>query len=114
MLQLGKECQGFLRIASLDADGNCTRFRQDDNGDGAWDLLQDRTSDRGIEITLSDKMTGDAWGSAAYGAAGNVVRRTNPQATGTDWKLPSSLISTSVQRFGVRRPRSQVFLQAPS
>jgi len=81
----GMTSTDFEQFWSLDETGNWATFQQDDNGNGTWDLVQDRTSNKVNEITLIDNTTGDAWGSPAYDPAGNMVRLPNTQATGTGW-----------------------------
>ena len=41
----------FGECWSLDATGNWQGFRQDDDGDGNWDLIQARTANTVNEIT---------------------------------------------------------------
>jgi len=58
---------------AIDPTGNWTRFNQDDNGDGTWELVQSRTHNPVNEITAIGETTGPVWRDPAYDAAGNTT-----------------------------------------
>jgi len=63
----------FAQCWTLDATGNWTGFREDDNGDGTWDLVQTRTASEVNEITNLSESTGPSWITPAYNRAGNMT-----------------------------------------
>jgi RHS repeat-associated protein len=65
----------FAQEWTLDATGNWTGFKQDDDGTG-WDLTQTRTANEVNEIT---GISGGSWVAPSYDAAGNMT--TLPQST---------------------------------
>jgi len=67
----------------LDATGNWGTFKQDDDGNGTWDLVQGRTANRVNEITAITNSTGAAWAKPVYDKAGNMTAIPNPPATTT-------------------------------
>jgi RHS repeat-associated protein len=75
----------FAQCWTLDALGNWQGFRQDDNGDGTWDLVQARTANKVNEITDIDNTTGSAWSTPQYDAAGNMVTLPAIPDTGPGW-----------------------------
>ncbi len=68
----------FGECWSLDATGNWQGFRQDDDGDGNWDLIQARTANTVNEITGISESAGPAWATPAYNAAGNMTTIPQP------------------------------------
>ena len=68
----------FAQCWQLDETGNWKNFREDDDGDGSWDLNQDRTANKVNEITDVTETTGPSWVTPAYDAAGNMT--TIPQS----------------------------------
>ena len=68
----------FAQQWSLDATGNWSNFKQDDNGDGTWDLDQDRTANKVNEITGITETAGPAWTTPAYSRAGNMTTVPQP------------------------------------
>ncbi len=68
----------FAQCWTLDATGNWSGFRQDDTGDGTWDLVQARTANTVNEITDITNSVGSAWVDPAYSAAGNVTTLPQP------------------------------------
>jgi len=56
--------------SALDPTGNWSKFNQDDNGDGTWELTQARTHNVVNELT---GYTSGAWATPAYDAAGNTT-----------------------------------------
>lgn len=75
----------FAQCWTLDALGNWQGFRQDDNGDGTWDLVQARTANKVNEITGISNTTGSAWSTPQYDAAGNMVTLPAIPDTGPGW-----------------------------
>jgi YD repeat-containing protein len=51
----------FGQCWTLDPTGNWEGFRQDDNGNGTWNLIQARTANPVNEITDIDNTTGNSW-----------------------------------------------------
>lgn len=68
----------FAQDWGLDTTGNWATFNQDDDGDGTWDLEQDRTSNKVNEITDISETAGPSWVSPAYDAAGNMTTVPKP------------------------------------
>ena len=58
---------------SFTATGNWSNFRQDDDGDGVWDLVQGRDSNPANEITVVTAAVGPVWATPAYDAAGTMT-----------------------------------------
>jgi len=63
----------FAQCWSLDATGNWHGFREDSDGNGAWDLIQQRTANPVNEITDIAETTGPSWVTPAYSRAGNMT-----------------------------------------
>jgi hypothetical protein len=57
----GLTAQSFDQCWTLDPTGNWKGFRQDDTGDGAWDLIQARTSNPVNETTNIASSVGSGW-----------------------------------------------------
>ncbi|MBX9677780.1 MAG: hypothetical protein K2X38_03370 [Gemmataceae bacterium] len=68
----------FAQCWSLDATGNWERFREDDDGNGNWDLIQSRVSNPVNEITAINNQVGAAWAQPVYDAAGNTTTMPKP------------------------------------
>lgn len=81
----GMTSTDFQQAWTLDETGNWTNFKQDDNGNGSWDLVQDRTSNKANEIIDLNNTTGSAWGSPLYDKAGNMTRIPNPDSSLVGW-----------------------------
>jgi len=76
----------FQQCWSLDETGNWYNFRSDDDGNGTWNLVQDRTSNQVNEITDITETAGPSWATPAYDAAGNMTtlpKPTTPSSTYT-------------------------------
>jgi RHS repeat-associated protein len=87
-LSMGKTAispETFAQCFSLDATGNWQSFREDDNGDGSWDLVQGRTSNLVNEITAISNSVGSAWQTPAYDAAGNMTTMPQPGNPGSGY-----------------------------
>jgi len=67
----------------LDATGNWGTFKQDNDGNGTWDLVQGRSANKVNEITAITNSTGAAWAKPVYDRAGNMTAIPNPPATTT-------------------------------
>jgi RHS repeat-associated protein len=72
----------FAQCWGLDATGNWSNFRQDDTGDGIWDLVQGRTATTANEISGLLNAVGSSWVVPAYNAAGNLVTLPQPGSPG--------------------------------
>jgi RHS repeat-associated protein len=73
----------FGQCWTLDPTGNWQGFRQDDDGNSTWDLIQARTSNPVNEITDIDNSTGPSWVTPSYDANGNMTTIPRPDL-GTD------------------------------
>ena len=60
----------FAQDWSLDATGNWSGFREDADGNGTWDLDQNRTANRVNEISDITETAGASWATPVYDAAG--------------------------------------------
>jgi len=67
----------FAEDWSLDMTGNWSNYKKDDDGDGTWDLDQDRTHNQVNEITQIDSSSTHV----AHDLAGNMTRVPKPD----DW-----------------------------
>ncbi len=70
----------FAQCWSLDETGNWGNFREDDIGDGLWDLIQYRAANPANEITVVTESFGPAWVTPVYNQAGNVILMPQPAA----------------------------------
>jgi RHS repeat-associated protein len=68
----------FAQCWTLDTTGNWSGFREDDNGDGIWDLVQNRSSNPVNEITGITNAVGSAWVQPKFNAAGNMTTVPQP------------------------------------
>lgn len=75
----------FQQAWTLDETGNWSNFKQDNNGNGTWDLDQDRTSNKVNEITDLDNTAGSQWGTPQYDRAGNMTRIPNNESSTFSW-----------------------------
>ena len=62
----------------LDETGNWRGFREDDDGNGTWDLDQRRTTNEVNEITAITETAGPSWATPSYDAAGNMTSIPKP------------------------------------
>lgn len=69
----------YAECWSLDETGNWSNFRQDDTGNGAWDLSQNRSHNKVNEITDITESAGSIWVTPVYSKTGNMT--TMPQLT---------------------------------
>jgi RHS repeat-associated protein len=70
--------QTFGQCWTLDETGNWKGFRQDSDGNGTWDLAQQRTANAVNEITGVTETSGPSWSTPAYDAAGNMTSVPKP------------------------------------
>ncbi len=68
----------FEQCWTLDPTGNWKGFREDSDGNGAWDLVQSRTDNNVNEITGISNSVGSAWVTPAYNRAGNMTTIPQP------------------------------------
>ena len=69
----------FAQCWTLDATGNWRRFREDDDGDGTWDLEQQRLANAVNEITDISATVGQSWVTPDYDPAGNMTTIPQPK-----------------------------------
>jgi RHS repeat-associated protein len=70
---------------TLDSTGNWNGFREDDNGNGNWNLVQSRTANGVNEITGISNSVGSAWANPAYDRAGNMTTIPQPAAPASSY-----------------------------
>ena len=63
---------------SLDETGNWREYQQDTDGNGTWDLIQSRTSNKVNEITDITETVGNAWTTPVYHKSGNMTTIPTP------------------------------------
>lgn len=68
----------FGQCWTLDATGNWKGFREDTNGDGAWDLIQSRTANTVNEISAITNSVGSAWANPTFDTAGDMTSIPKP------------------------------------
>lgn len=68
----------FAECWALDETGNWSSFRQDDTGNGTWDLNQFRTDNTVNEITDITESVGSSWVTPTYNEAGNMTTIPQP------------------------------------
>src|SRR5262249_25895178 len=90
----------FAQCWGLDSTGNWKPFREDDNGDGLWELVQGRSANKVNELTAVTNSVGPAWVTPAYDAAGNMTTMPQPAspassytATYDAWNRPITLFA---------------------
>jgi RHS repeat-associated protein len=75
----------FAQCWGLDATGNWQSFRQDEGGNGNWDLVQGRVANPVNEITLINNTFGSLWVTPVYDPAGNMTTMPQPSAPGSSY-----------------------------
>jgi len=70
----------FAQCWKLDETGNWNNFREDDDGDNTWDLIQNRTNNQVNEITNITETVGPSWITPVYDKAGNMTTVPKPSA----------------------------------
>jgi len=73
----------FEQQWGLDPTGNWKFMKQDNNGNGTWDLVQLRSANKVNEITNANNTTGSAWATPSYDTAGNMIGIPNAGTTVT-------------------------------
>jgi len=74
----------FAQAWTLGVAGNWSTYNRDDNGNGTWDLVQNRSANPVNEITAITESTGPTWATPAYDHAGNITSMPQPaNPTGT-------------------------------
>ena len=73
----------FEQQWGLDPTGNWKTFKQDNDGNGTWELNQTRVANKVNEITGITNSVGTAWVTPTYDGAGNMIGIPNPPATTT-------------------------------
>ena len=98
----------------LDATGNSKTFKQDNDGNGTWELNQTRTANKVNEITGITNSVGTAWATPSYDAAGNMIGVLNPPTTITgttpawvpmteaQWSAMTETTTTTPQQLSAR------------
>ncbi len=71
----------FQQQWGLDGTRNWKTFKQDNDGNGTWELNQTRTANKANEITGISNSTGPVWATPTYDRAGNMIGMPNPAAT---------------------------------
>jgi RHS repeat-associated protein len=74
----GMSSATFRQCWTLDETGNWAGFRQDDTGNGTWDLIQSRTSNIVNETTDIAATSGATWITPEYSRAGNMTAVPQP------------------------------------
>ncbi|NQV28345.1 MAG: hypothetical protein HQ518_28665, partial [Rhodopirellula sp.] len=92
----------FAQCWGLDETGNWSNFREDDDGNGSWNLNQDRAANKVNEISDITESTGPSWTTPAYSKAGNMTTVPKPAdpttsftATYDAWNRLTKLVDTS-------------------
>jgi len=92
----------FRQSWSLDATGNWSEFKEDSDGDGTWDLVQQRTCNPVNEITQISTTVGPAWATPQYDRNGNMTLIPKPAdptqtftATYDPWNRFVKLVDTA-------------------
>ncbi len=63
----------FQQQWGLDATGNWKTFKQENDGNGTWELNQTRTANKAKEITGISNSVGTAWTTPTYDQTGNMI-----------------------------------------
>ena len=73
----------FQQQWGLDPTGNWKTFKQDNDGNGTWELNQTRAANKVNEITGITNSVGTAWATPSYDTAGNMIGIPNAGTTVT-------------------------------
>ena len=82
----------FAQQWGLDATGNWKTFKQDNDGNGTWELNQARTTNKVNEITGITNSVGGAWATPTYDPAGNMAGIPNPQSLTAEYDAWNRLV----------------------
>jgi RHS repeat-associated protein len=74
--------KNYAQEWTLDALGNWPTFKQDNDGDGTWELSQTRTHNKANET-----LTASSWASPVHDAAGNMTTAPDPVSLGSGLTL---------------------------
>ena len=85
----------FEQQWGLDSTGNWKTFKQDNDGNGTWELNQTRTTNKANEITGITNSVGAAWATPTYDPAGNMAGIPNPQSLTAQYDAWNRLVSVS-------------------
>ena len=85
----------FEQQWGLDSTGNWKTFKQDNDGNGTWELNQTRTTNKANEITGITNSVGAAWATPTYDPAGNMAGIPNPQLLTAQYDAWNRLVSIS-------------------
>ena len=75
----------FGQCWTLDSTGNWQGFREATDGNGLWDLIQQRTANPVNEITSITNSLGSAWSQPVYNRAGNMTTLPQPNSPGSSY-----------------------------
>ena len=75
----------FAQCWGLDSTGNWQDFREDETGNGVWNLIQARSANKVNEISAVTNTVGAAWVTPAYDAAGNMTTIPQPATPGSGY-----------------------------
>lgn len=70
--------KAFAKCWSMDPTGNWSEYRQDSDGDGTWDLEQERQASTVNEITDMTNTAGSGWAQPTCNTAGNMTTIPQP------------------------------------
>ena len=82
----------FEQQWGLDGTGNWKTFKQDNDGNGTWELNQTRTANKANEITGITNSVGAAWATPTYDPAGNMAGIPNPQLLTAEYDAWNRLV----------------------
>ena len=85
----------FEQQWGLDSTGNWKTFKQDNDGNGTWELNQTRTTNKANEITGITNSVGAAWATPTYDPAGNMTGIPNPQSLTAQYDAWNRMVSIS-------------------
>jgi hypothetical protein len=84
-VKTGLSSTTFGQCWTLVETGNWRTFRQDDTGDGTWELIQSRASNSVNEISDIAETAGASWITPAYSPAGNMTTMPQPLTPTTSY-----------------------------
>jgi len=87
----------FEQQWGLDATGNWKSFKQDNDGNGTWELNQTRVANKANEITGITNSVGTAWATPSYDTAGNMIGIPNAGVTTSIGSTPAWVPMTEAQ-----------------
>jgi RHS repeat-associated protein len=63
----------FAQCWRLDTTDNWQNFREDSNGDGVWELVQNRAANPANKLSALSSVVGPSWVTPTYDSAGNLT-----------------------------------------